>query len=416
MARELSDQQQGPPSMYRVSRFVSQFAWALLSGVGLATLWVNLSAGSYYDMIEFRLLDLTLPQWIAGDAMVLTPMSIVSDGLMSLFLFFVGKELWEALILKRGSLTGSRALLPAGAVLGGILGAVIVWVLFASAFETAQEATPGAGWPVPIGSDIVICFVIGRMVFGTGHPALHLLLLISIASNILGLLILGLAFPATGLQLAWLFLPLLSSFAVWKIWGQRPPADASERDKRHGTALWPYIVTGLLCWIGIASAGLPPALGLLPVIPAIPHADRAFGLFAEAEGFLSDPLNRLTRLLVMPLGVVLFLFGLTRGGIDLGAVAPTTGTVLAALWIGKPIGLFVGALLAARIFRLPLPQGVRIRDLMLLALISGVGFTIPVLALDTALPGGLMTEAARLGLALSLLVWPVALFLGRVLR
>ena len=93
-------------------------------------------------------------------------------------------------------------------------------------------------------------------------------------------------------------------------------------------------------------AGLPPALGLLPVIPVIPHADRCFGVFAEAEEFLHDPLNRLAHLLVKPLAVVLFFFGLTRGGIDLGAFAPTTLVLLAALWIGKPLGLMAGVMLA----------------------------------------------------------------------
>jgi len=156
------------------------------------------------------------------------------------------------------------------------------------------------------------------------------------------------------------------------------------------------------------------ALGLLPVIPAIPHADRAFGLFAEAELLLHDPLNRLAHLLVRPLAVVLFLFGLTRGGIDLAAFAPTTLTVLAALWIGKPLGLLLGALSVAWLLRLPLPAGIRIRDLVLIAAISGMGFTAPLLTLDTALPGGAMTEAARLGLALSLLAWPAALLLARL--
>jgi len=175
-------------------------------------------------------------------------------------------------------------------------------------------------------------------------------------------------------------------------------------------------VAGAISWLGTVAAGLPGALGLLPIIPAIPHADRAFGLFAEAEEFLHDPLNRLAHLLVKPLSVVLFLFGLTRGGIDLAAYAPTTLTVLAAMWIGKPLGLFAGALLAARLFNLPMPAGVRIRDLALVAVISGIGFTAPVLGLDSTLPGGAMAEAARLGLALSLLAWPFALVLARFLQ
>ena len=37
----------------------------------------------------------------------------------------------------------------------------------------------------------------------------------------------------------------------------------------------------------MVASGLPPELGLLPVLMVIPHADRSFGVFAEAEAFLA---------------------------------------------------------------------------------------------------------------------------------
>lgn len=401
--------------MYRVSPFVRRFAFALAGGATVATVWVNLSPGSYYDAMEYRLSDLTKPAWIADDTMVISPMTVTTELLMAFFMFFVGKELWEALVLQRGALSGRRALLPTGAVLGGSLGAIVVWLLYSALFATEEWVSWGAGWPLPIGSDIVLGYVAGRMVFGAGHPALHLLLLISIATNIIGILTLGLAYPTAGLQWLWLLLPIGASVAVWRVFGRSPQANRTERDRRRGLALWPYVVAGGLSWMGVVAAGLPGALGLLPIIPAIPHADRAFGLFAEAEEYLHDPLNRLAHLVAKPLPIILFLFGLTRGGIDFAAFAPTTGTVLAATWIGKPIGLFAGALLAAQIFRLPMPAGIRIRDLLIVAVISSIGFTAPLLALDTALPGGAMTEAARLGFALSILAWPAALLMSRLI-
>ncbi|MCZ8154420.1 MAG: Na+/H+ antiporter NhaA [Rhodobacteraceae bacterium] len=402
--------------MYRVSPFVRRFAWALLGGVGLATAWVNLSPATYYDAVEYRLLDIAKPAWIAGDSLVITPMIVASDLLMAFFMFFVGKELWEALILERGALAGRRALLPTGAALGAILGAVALWWLQTALFATSEWVPAGTGWPLPIGSDIVIGYVVGRAVFGAGHPALHLLLLLSIASNVIGITLLGLVYPYAGLELLWLALPVAAAFLVWRLHGRFVGQGSSELERRRGLSLWPYLLAGAASWFGVVAAGLPGALGLLPIIPAIPHADRAFGLFAEAEEFLTDPLNRLAHLMVRPLSIVLFLFGLTRGGVDLGAFGPSTGSVLAALWIGKPLGLVLGALLAARLFRLPMPAGVRIRDLVLVAVISGIGFTAPVLALDSALPGGAMAEAARLGLALSLLAAPVAIGLARFMQ
>ncbi len=173
----------------------------------------------------------------------------------------------------------------------------------------------------------------------------------------------------------------------------------------------PYVIAGALSWIGVAASGLPAALGLLPVIPAIAHADRSFGLFAEVEEVLRDPLNRLAHALIWPLTIILFLFGLTQGGIDLSAFAPTTVTTLAALWLGRPVGMLVGGLGLIAILRLKLPPGVSLRDILRIALIMAMGFTVPVLTLDSALPGGAVLEAARLGLAISLLAGVVALTL-----
>ena len=395
--------------MYRVSSFVPRFAKALLGGALLATAWVNLAPASYYDSIEWRLFDLQLPAWIAPLPFSLTPMNLVSDGLMALFLFVIGKELWEALTLEHGALQGRQAVLPVGMTLGGMVGAALVWVLVGSLIETAEEAGFAAGWQVPLGSDVVLCYLVGRAIFPRGHLALHLLLLLAIATDILALLVTGLTHPDVSLRLAWLILPAGAALGVWLLYGRPPPPDAPERQRRARDRLLPYVLAGLLSWIGVAASGLPPALGLLPVIPAIAHADRSFGLFAEVEEFLHDPLNRLVRALAWPLTGILFLFGLTRGGIDLSAFAPTTLTTLASLWLGRPLGMLIFGLGLIAALRLRLPPGVSLRDVLRVTLILGMGFTAPVLTLDSALPGGAMQEAARLGLAISLLAGVLAL-------
>lgn len=399
--------------MYRVSSFVPRFAQALLGGALIATSWVNLSPASYYDSIEWRLLDLTLPAWLAPLPFSLTPLNIVADGLMALFLFFIGKELWEALTLEQGALKGRQAILPAGLTLGGMIGAGLAWIAAGHLIETAEEAGFGTGWQVPLGSDVVLCFLVGRAVFGPGHPALHLLLLLAIATDIAALLVAGLTEPGLSLRLAWLLLPLAAASATWARFGRPPRPGAPERERRAGQHLLPYVVAGLLSWIGVAASGLPPVLGLLPVIPAIAHADRSFGLFAEAEELLHDPLNRLAHGLVWPLTAILFLFGLTRGGVELSAFAPTTVTTVLALWIGRPLGMLVIGLGLAAALGLRLPPGITLRDILRLALVMAMGFTVPVLALESALPGGAMQEAARLGLAISLLAGPLALILCR---
>jgi Na+:H+ antiporter, NhaA family len=393
--------------MYRVSPFVRHFARALIAGIALATAWVNLSPDSYYDAIEYRIADLPFPAGLTALPDSVTPLSLISGGLMALVMAFLVKEFWEAVALERGALrrqgaAGRPALLPLAAVLGGTLGAVGIWLVLSQTLPQPLESWPGAGWPVPIGADVVLAYAAGRLGFGEGHPALHLLLMITIAFDVLGLILTGLAFPSEGLKPDWLLLSAGSILLVWALAARHARADAPERLKRRAAHLWPYALAGLGSWLGVAFSGLPGALGLIPLVPLIPHAERTFGLFAEAEAHLHDPLNRLAQALVWPVTTTLFLFGLTRGGIDFGAFAPTTLTTLGALLIGKPLGLIAGIFLVLATGQASLPPRMSRGDIFRIAALASIGFTIPALSIDASLPGGEMAEAARMGLAISL--------------
>ena len=90
--------------MYRVSTFIRHFARALLAGTAVATLWVNLDPASYYDVMEWRLFPLPLPEWLVASHVRVTLIALTSDLLMAFFFFLLGKELWEAHMLERGAL------------------------------------------------------------------------------------------------------------------------------------------------------------------------------------------------------------------------------------------------------------------------------------------------------------------------
>ena len=90
--------------------------------------------------------------------------------------------------------------------------------------------------------------------------------------------------------------------------------------------------------------------------------------------------------------------------------------MLAALWIGKPLGFVAGCLITARLAAGRVPRYLDLRETCLTALLLGMGFTVPVLGLAASLPGGEMAEAARLGLAISLLAGPAAVVLSRLWR
>jgi Na+:H+ antiporter, NhaA family len=400
--------------MYRVSGFVRHFALALIGGTVAATVWVNLAPESYYDLIEWRLFP--LPRAFATLGPDLTLRAFVGDVLMAFFLFYLGKEFWESFMLERGAMRRGQGGVPLIGAAGGVIGAALAWLVFAALFQTAEEAHFTAGWTVPLGSDVVLGYLFGRLIFGAGSPAVHLLLILTISMDLLALLILSLATLSFGAHLLWLLLPLGAVCLIWWRFGRHLIAPVNERERLHALQLWPYAIAGIASWIGIAAAGLPPALGLLPLLPAIPHADRAFGMFAEAEEYLKDPLNRFAHLLVWPVVAIMALFGLTHGGIDREAWTATSGILLGALWIGKPLGILIGALVVAPRLGYRLQQSIRRRQMVLIAGLAGIGFTLPALSLERSLPGGSMQEAARLALGLSILAgvgtWMLARRIG----
>jgi len=390
-----------------VTPYLSRYATALLLGAAAATLTVNIAPETYYDLVEYPLPTAAVIENLRLFAPGLTPGTMISSFFMGFFFLLLGKELWEAIILQRGGMHGRRALVPLALALGGVIGAVLTWLLLEGLFETAAEAGDTPGWAFPLGGGIVISVLFGRKIFGPSHPALQFLLFLTVTEAFLGLIVAGIAAPVgPTLRLFWLLLPLgaalLGYFGMTQPLGQ--PA-MTERARRRALHLWPWLVLGLVSWIGVSASGLPPVLGFLPILPAMPHGTRSFGLFAEAEGLLTDPLNRLEHLMMPAVIVIMLAFGLTNGGVDLGAASPTTLVTLAAFCIGKPLGI----LLAAALLRLSgtaLPRGLTGRDIVLTAGLMGIGFATPLLTMQTTLPGGAMQEAARLGLAISIGLGP----------
>ena len=383
--------------MTPVTPFLSRYAWALLAGGAVATLCVNLSPGTYYDLIETRIA--TLPGGFR-----LTPEGVVSDFLMAGFVFLIGKELWEAMTSE-----GRPGPAPMAAALGGMIGAAALWLILAALFETAN-ADGAPGWVVPVGGDVVLAFLFGRILFGPGHRALQLLLFLTCAASIVGLLLAATLTLKGGNGLSWLALPAGAALVGWQ--GLTRPMQrkgASERVRLRARWLAPWIGLALVSWAGVTLAGLPGCLGFLPLLPALPQSRRSFGLFARAEDFLGDPLSRLANRLHQPMVGVMALFGLMQGGIDLSAVSPTTLVALGAMVVGHPLGVLAGGALFGGLARRGLTRG----DVWRVAALTGIGFTAPALAMSEALPGGIMQEGARLGLALSVLIGPALLLAAR---
>ncbi len=411
--------------MYRVWDFVINYSILLIAGALIALVWANTDASSYHDFVEFELIHKFIighPHYdTAGlvEYRSLTLQYLVNDVLMAFFFAIAAKEVWEAVILKNGSLRGRKAATPLVATAGGMFGPIAVYLGLAAFLGSDVYDAVANGWAIPTATDIAFSYLVGRLVFGAGHPAVRFLLLLAIADDAAGLIILAVFYPSGELAPEWLLLSLAAVFAAYVIFNWLPRRmDRGDQLRKRSTwvreklGFWPYLIGGCLSWYGFQESGLHPALGLLPIVPAIPHADRAFGIFSEAEQYLTDLLNQCEHLLKHPVEIVLFFFGLMNAGVEFSAIAEPTWLVLAGLLIGKPAGILLFGWVAAHPMKLGLPQGMRIIDLFVIGCVAAIGFTVSLFIATVAFDPGPVQDAAKMGALFSFVAAIISIIAG----
>ncbi len=419
--------------MYRVWNFLTSYSLLLIIGAMIALLWANLDLlfpvpgephyyiDIYHKMVDFVIWEDAPIGFLEEGRRIITPHYLVNDLLMALFFAMAGKEVWEAVALKSGSLRGKKAVTPLIATVGGMLGPITVYLGIAYFLGSTTFDAVSNGWAVPTATDIAFSYLIGRMVFGAGHPAVRFLLLLAIADDAIGLVILAVFYPSAELAPLWLLVSLGAGGAVYLLanWlprrmdrgNQARPASTWMRQK---AGFWPYLLAGCISWYAFMRSGIHPALGLLAIIPAIPHAERAYGMFSAAESHLKDLLNTIEHGLKHPVEIILFFFGLFNAGVQFSSMGEATWLVLAGLLIGKPLGIFIMGWFGARVLGFGLPVGMRMSDLFVLGSVAAIGFTVALFVASVAFPAGDIQDAAKMGALFSFAAAIVSLVVGRL--
>lgn len=415
--------------MYRVWNFVTGYSLLLIGGAIVALIWANTDINSYHHFVEFAIWDhAPIGHMHAAEDgheayRTLTLHYLVNDVLMALFFAIAAKEVWEAVILKNGSLRGKKAATPLVATLGGMVGPISVYLGIAYFMGSTTFDAVANGWAIPTATDIAFSYLVGRLVFGAGHPAVRFLLLLAIADDAAGLLILAIFYPSGDLAPVWLLLSFGAAIGVYVLANWLPRYfDRGDQLRRRSTwvrqklSFWPYALAGCASWYGFMQSGLHPALGLLPIVATIPHADRAFGLFSAAEEHLHDLLNTMEHALKYPVEIILGLFGLMNAGVAFSAMGDATWLVLAGLLIGKPLGIFLFGWLAAKPLGLGLPQGMRMIDLVVIGCVAAIGFTVSLFVASVAFETGPVQDAAKMGALFSFGAAAISIIVGKLTR
>jgi Na+:H+ antiporter, NhaA family len=341
----------------------------LLLATAVALLWANVAGESYRRLWEAELavgpawlhLDLSLAGW-------------VSDGLLAIFFFVAGLEVKRELTV--GELAGLRAAaLPLAAAAGGMLLPAVVAVA-----ASRGAAAAGGAWAVPVATDIA--FALGVLALaGSALPAGVRVLLLSMAViDDVGAIGLIAVLFTHDLRMAWLAggLVLCAGYGYLQ--------------RRRWNSPWLLLPLVVAAWVCVHASGVHATvtgivLGLLTPVSCV-------------GGEEESPCERLEhRLHPLSAGLVVPLFALAAAGIPVSAAGaavtdPVAHGIVAGLLVGKTAGILGGAWLAVRLRLGTLPGGVGWGDVLPVAVLGGIGYTVSLLISRLAFPDVLAQERA----------------------
>ncbi|NWB94595.1 Na+/H+ antiporter NhaA [Pseudomonas gingeri] len=279
----------------------------------------------------------------------------INDGLMALFFLLIGLEVKRELL--EGHLSKpSQVVLPGAAAIGGmVVPALIYWFL--------NRDNPAAlgGWAIPMATDIAFALGVLALLGKRVPVSLKLFLMTLAIIDDLGAIIVIAIFYSH--ELSTLSLALAGTCLVALI----------AMNRLGVVKLGPYMVIGLILWICVLKSGVHATLAGVTLAFCIPLRTRN----AETSPLLSleHALHPWVAFGILPL------FAFANAGVSLTGVNLESFThhvpmgIAAGLLIGKTVGVFGLTWLAVRAGLAALPQGANWGQVLAVAILCGIGFT-----------------------------------------
>jgi NhaA family Na+:H+ antiporter len=395
----------GPSLPRALQRFLateSSGGAVLLLFTVVALVWANSPWRESYTTVWETELSFRLGDMVRSEDL----RHLVNEALMAVFFFVVGLEIKQELVagqLRRWQ----TAALPVVAAMGGMLVPALIFAIV----NLGDQGT--RGWAIPMATDIA--FALGVLVLvGRRLPSSLKVFLLTLAiADDVGAIVVIAVFYSAGIRWA----PLLIAAGLLVVVGAL----------RRMHALWMplYLVLGIAVWAafyesgvhatlaGVALALLAPARPLAPEVVARewsvslseePSAAELKSMTALAKSTVSLTERLQYSLHPITSYVILPLFALSNAGVafEIEALrAPSASSVALGVGLGLVVGKLVGvsgaAWLAVRVKVGRLPDGVGWPQLIGVAGLAGIGYTISLFIADLAFDRDDLTRAAKLG-------------------
>jgi NhaA family Na+:H+ antiporter len=406
--------------MNRFLRMEASSSILLLLGAAVALVWANSYFAEAYAALWHGEFELCLGHSCFG----LPILEWINEGLMAFFFLLIGLEIKREILV--GELSSLKAaLLPVIGAAGGMIFPGLVYSLF-------NWGTPQmSGWAIPMATDVA--FALGALaLLGRGLPTgLRIFLAaFAIADDIGGVLIIAIFYAG---ELSLTYLGLAGGVALVMVLA----------GLLRFRSLFVFGVLGFLLWVCVLHSGVHPTIAgvvaalLMPArgkygyeyfykkVSSIldqckdPNVDACywFSMLMDkdyletahrlrmASTEVEPPLQRLEHAVHPWVAfVILPVFALANAGVMLQGASlgealanPVTLGVILGLFVGKPVGVTVACFLAVRLGIASLPEGVNWTQIVAVALLGGIGFTVSLFISGLAFAQADLLNFAKLG-------------------
>ena len=347
----------------------------LLAAAAIAMIWANSPWGGAYEALRDTEvgpaslhLHLSLGTWAA-------------DGLLAVFFFVAGLE------LKREFVAGdlrepARAALPIAAAVGGMAVPALVFVLL----NLGRDDDALSGWAIPSATDIAFALAV-LAVISTHLPAAlrTFLLTLAVVDDLLAIAVIA-VFYTDELSVR----PLLLALVPLAVFGLLV--------QRRIRSWWLLLPLAVVTWALVHASGIHATVAGVLLAFTVP-------VRSEAGTGLAEHLEHRFRPLSAGVAVPVFAFfsaGVAVGGFS-GLAASLTDSVAlgiaAGLVAGKAVGISAATWGVSRFTRARLDPDLGWPDVLGLALLGGIGFTVSLLITELAFGLGSATyDSAKVGI------------------
>ncbi|HEV7908790.1 MAG TPA: Na+/H+ antiporter NhaA [Pseudonocardiaceae bacterium] len=351
----------------------------LLVATAMALIWANSPvSAAYFALREFHVgpealhLHLSLGEW-------------TQDGLLAVFFFVAGLELKRELVV--GELSNFKAaILPVVAAIGGMVVPAVLALIVGRGQPGMDQA-----WAIPVATDIAFALgVLAITASGLPNSLRVFLLSLAVVDDLGAIVLIAVLFTSTFDVLAALVaVALLGLYAYLQHKRVRSP--------------FLYVPIALGTWVAIHAAGVHAtmagvALALLTRVRKDHYEREAPALRLEH------------RLQPWSAGLAVPVFALFAAGVPINGEALRSMftdrialAVIVGLVVGKVVGIVGASAIAVKLKLAVWPSGAGPRDVVAVAVLGGVGFTVSLLIAELSLRGAQADRAKTAVLVASMI-------------